>query len=79
MQNDNEPSEETKNEWENDPDNWIWGMFYYNPKDKRSYFPKRIKEFGWHANYADPNYVVIVSCSNSCFYKICQIISINPS
>jgi len=60
MQNDNEPSEETKNEWENDPDNWIWGMFYYNPKDKRSYFPKRIKEFGWHANYADPNYVVIV-------------------
>jgi uncharacterized membrane protein len=60
MQNDNEPSEETKNEWENDPDNWIWGMFYYNPKDKRSYFPKRIKEFGWHANYADPNYIVIV-------------------
>lgn len=60
MQNDNEPSEETKNEWENDPDNWIWGIFYYNPKDKRSYFPKRIKEFGWHANYADPNYVVIV-------------------
>ena len=60
MQNDNEPSEETKNEWENDPDNWIWGMFYYNPKDKRSYFPKRIKEFGWHANYADPNYIIIV-------------------
>jgi len=60
MQNDNEPSEETKNEWENDPDNWIWGMFYYNPKDKRSYFPKRIKEFGWHANYADTNYIFIV-------------------
>jgi uncharacterized membrane protein len=60
MRNDNEPSEETKNEWENDPDNWIWGMFYYNPKDKRSYFPKRIKEFGWHANYADPNYIIIV-------------------
>jgi len=60
MQNDNEPSEETKNEWENDPDNWIWGMFYYNPKDKRSYFPKKIKEFGWHANYADPNYIIIV-------------------
>ncbi|WKL46276.1 hypothetical protein Q1W71_15075 [Flavobacterium pectinovorum] len=60
MRNNNEPSEETKNEWENDPDNWIWGMFYYNPKDKRSYFPKRIKEFGWHANYADPNYIVII-------------------
>lgn len=60
MRNNNEPSEETKNEWENDPDNWIWGMFYYNPKDKRSYFPKKIKEFGWHANYADPNYIIIV-------------------
>ncbi|WP_115887421.1 hypothetical protein [Flavobacterium cutihirudinis] len=56
-----EPSEETKNEWENDPNNWIWGMFYYNPKDKRSYFPKRINEFGWHANYANPIFVIIVA------------------
>jgi len=61
MDYDNEPSEETKNKWENDPDNWIWGMFYYNPKDKRSYFPKRIKEFGWHANYADPNFIIIIA------------------
>lgn len=56
-----EPSEETKNEWENDPNNWIWGMFYYNPKDKRSYFPKRISEFGWHANYANPIFIVIIA------------------
>ncbi len=57
----NTPSEETKNEWENDPKNWIWGMFYYNPKDKRLYFQKRIKEFGWHTNYANPNSLFIIS------------------
>jgi len=61
MKDYNEPSEETKNEWENDPKNWIWGMFYYNPKDKRSYFPRKPKELGWHANYADPNNIIIIA------------------
>ena len=36
-------------------------MFYYNPKDKRLYFPKKIKEFGWHTNYANPNSIFIIS------------------
>ena len=57
----NEPDHETKKEWENDPENWIWGMFYYNPKDKRPYFTKRIKEFGWHVNYANPIILIITS------------------
>lgn len=61
MRDNNEPSEEIKNEWENDPENWIWGMFYYNPKDKRQYFPKKMKELGWHANYANSNNIIIIS------------------
>ncbi|MDR6845614.1 hypothetical protein [Flavobacterium granuli] len=61
MKDYNEPSEETKNEWENDPDNWIWGMFYYNPKDKRSYIPRKPKELGWHSNYADPDNIIIIA------------------
>lgn len=36
-------------------------MFYYNTKDKRSYFPKKIKEFGWQANYANPIFVIIIA------------------
>lgn len=56
-----QPSEETKNQWENDPNNWIWGMFYYNPKDKRLFAPKRIREFGWTTNFANPNSVFIMS------------------
>lgn len=57
MNTDNEPSEETKNQWQNDPDNWIWGIFYYNPKDRRLFPPKKVKEFGWTTNFANPNSV----------------------
>ncbi|WP_281231702.1 DUF5808 domain-containing protein [Flavobacterium gelatinilyticum] len=53
----NEPSEEEKNNWQNDPKNWIWGIFYYNPKDKRLFPPKKIKEFGYTTNFANPNSV----------------------
>lgn len=55
-----EPSQETQNEWNNDPDNWIWGIFYYNPKDNRLFPPKRIKELGWTINFANPNSVFLV-------------------
>jgi len=60
MRNFNEPSEETKNKWQNDPDNWIWGMFYYNPEDPRLFPPKKIKEFGWTTNFANPNSVLVM-------------------
>lgn len=52
------PSEE-ENNWHNDPDNWVWGIFYYNPKDKRMFPPKKIKELGWTINFANPNSVFI--------------------
>ena len=55
----NNPSEETQNEWNNDPNNWICGFFYYNPKDKRLFPPKRIKYMGWTINFANPNSVFL--------------------
>lgn len=55
--NSNEPSEETKNEWHNDPKNWILGVFYYNPEDKRLFPPKRMKQMGWTINFGNPNSV----------------------
>lgn len=55
----NNPSEETQNEWNNDPNNWIWGFFYHNPKDKRLFPPKRIKYMGWTINFANPNSVFL--------------------
>lgn len=60
MNTDIEPSQETQNEWNNDPNNWIWGFFYYNPKDSRLFPPKRIKELGWTINFANPNSVFLV-------------------
>ncbi|WP_163400585.1 DUF5808 domain-containing protein [Flavobacterium fluviatile] len=56
----NDPSEETKNRWHNNPDNWIWGIFYYNPEDPRLFLPKKIKEFGWTTNFANPNSVFMI-------------------
>ncbi|MDA6071462.1 DUF5808 domain-containing protein [Flavobacterium sp. AC] len=60
MNYNNNPSEETQNEWNNDPNNWIWGIFYYNPKDKRLFPPKRMKQMGWTINFANPNSVFLV-------------------
>lgn len=51
------PSEETKRQWHQDPNNWIWGLFYYNKEDKRIFPPKRIAWMGWTVNFANPKSV----------------------
>ena len=37
-----------------DPDNWKWGIFYYNKKDPRIFPPKKWKTMGWTVNFANP-------------------------
>lgn len=32
---------ELENEMHNDPKNWKFGVFYFNPKDDRLFLPKR--------------------------------------
>jgi uncharacterized membrane protein len=51
---------ENQDKWQNDPDNWIWGIFYYNAEDSRLFPPKRIKQLGWTINFANPNSVFLV-------------------
>jgi len=41
-------------EGRDDPANWIWGIFYFNPKDKRIFPPKKDKYAGWTVNFANP-------------------------
>lgn len=48
------PNQETLNAWHDDPANWRMGVFYFNPKDKRIFPPKRIEGFGWTINFANP-------------------------
>ena len=46
------PNQQRFDEWHDDPDNWKWGIFYYNEKDPRVWVPKRIAVFGWTLNFA---------------------------
>lgn len=58
MENQEEPSQETLNKWNKDPNNWKWGMFYYNKDDKRIFPPKRIAWMGFTVNFANRNSVL---------------------
>jgi len=61
MHADNEPSQDTLNEWHNDPSNWVFGVFYFNKKDHRIFPPKRLAALGRTVNFANPYSVLIVT------------------
>lgn len=54
MTTDEKPTKEILENWHNDPNNWKWGIFYFNKADKRIFPPKRTKYFGWTVNFANP-------------------------
>ncbi|MFT3795447.1 hypothetical protein [Flavobacterium sp.] len=49
------PQEKT---WREDPKNWKWGLFYYNPEDKRLFPRKQLREMGWTTNFANPKSIL---------------------
>lgn len=53
MKKEEKPSKETLEKWSKDPNNWVWGIFYYNPKDKRIFPPKKIAWMGFTTNFAN--------------------------
>lgn len=54
------PSQETLEKWSKDPDNWIWGVFYYNKGDKRILPPKKNAWMGNTINFANPKSVLFL-------------------
>ena len=43
-----------------EPNNYKWGVFYFNPDDPRLFVPKRIIGTGWTLNFANPySYLII--------------------
>jgi uncharacterized membrane protein len=46
----------------NNPDNYKWGIFYFNPKDPRYILPKRNQWMGWTLNFVNPFSYLIVLC-----------------
>ncbi|MFV8368144.1 DUF5808 domain-containing protein [Flavobacterium sp. LB2R40] len=57
MQKQDNSSQKTQEKWSKDPDNWIWGMFYYNKEDRRIFPPKKIAWMGNTVNFANPKSV----------------------
>lgn len=51
---------ENQDKWQNDPEKWIWGIFYYNTEDNRLFPPKKIKQLGWTINFGNPNSVFLI-------------------
>jgi uncharacterized membrane protein len=44
---------QSEDEMHKDPDNWK-GPFYYNPRDKRLFVPRKMAGAGYGLNYANP-------------------------
>ena len=58
MEQNNNPNQETLDQWHNDPANWKLGIFYYNKLDTRLFPPKRIKQLGSTVNFANPKSIM---------------------
>lgn len=54
------PSKETLEKWSKDPNNWVWGMFYYNKEDQRLFLPKRIAWMGLTINFANYKSILLM-------------------
>lgn len=52
---------ETRERWHKDPNNWIWGIFYYNKQDPRLLPPKRLAAMGWTVNFANPRSILLLA------------------
>jgi uncharacterized membrane protein len=44
----------------NDPENYKWGIFYFNHQDSRFILPKRNQWMGWTLNFANPYSCLII-------------------
>jgi uncharacterized membrane protein len=46
----------------NNPDNYKWGIFYYNTNDTRVIVPKRNAHMGWTLNFANGySYILVIA------------------
>ena len=56
----NEDKKRLHKEWHDDPNNWKFGVFYYNKADHRIFPPKRIWQLGWTINFAHwPAWIIL--------------------
>lgn len=53
-----------------DPQYWKWGLFYFNPNDKRLLVPKRVPSLGWTLNFANPYCGLALAATTLLFYVL---------
>jgi uncharacterized membrane protein len=68
-------TKETLNNWQKNPNNWKWGVFYYNPEDKRAIVSKRIEWMGYTINFAHKGAVITFFIMLAFFVFVATIIS----
>lgn len=51
--------QQNEDEMHRDPNNWRWGIFYFNPADERLFVPKKNPAFGVTLNFANPRSYLI--------------------
>ncbi len=71
------PNKETEDNWHKDPNNWIWGIFYFNKKDNRIFVPKKIEWMGITINFANPKSILALLIITSFFAFIIFMIDKN--
>jgi uncharacterized membrane protein len=74
MSTDNKPTREQLDEWHTDPNNWKLGFFYFNPKDKRIFPPKRVAGLGWTVNFGNPASVLAMAALLGMVFYITSLI-----
>ena len=73
------PSRETLEKWHKDPNNWKFGIFYFNKEDNRLLPPKRQEWMGWTVNFANLKSVLFFIGMMSFFIFITLYIALNKS
>jgi uncharacterized membrane protein len=52
------------------PENYKWGMFYFNSQDDRIIVRKRLRGFGWTLNFARPeSYFILLLFFAAVFFS----------
>jgi len=73
------PTSEEIQHWQNDPNNWKWGIFYFNKRDQRIFVDKRIAWTGITLNFANPKSYVVIVVATSFFWFIISMIEKNTN
>lgn len=65
------------NHLQNDPNNWKWGILYFNRQDPRILVPKRNPHMGMTLNFGNRKtglYLILCGVAISLCFKIAELI-----